>query len=114
MSSQNGNEREALDVVIERAETDPAFRARLLAEPHRAIHDAFGVRIPEDFRLRFVERPADVDALVVLPDLRSPRQAPDELSEHDLESVTGGAHAHNAHLAWKGTVPPKASGSHSF
>lgn len=113
MPSNSSSEREAIDLVVARAETDPGFRSQLLAEPHRAIHDAFGIRIPEDFRIRFIERDTDVDALIVLPDLRPPQPLADELSEHDLESVTGGTHAHNAHLAWKGTVAPKASGPHS-
>jgi len=91
-------EQDAMSAVMARAEIDAAFRHRLLAEPRQAIYDTFGIRIPEQFRIRFIERSADVDALVVLPDLR---EAAAELSDHDLEQVTGGAHAHNAHLAWK-------------
>jgi hypothetical protein len=108
------NEREALDAVIARAETDTEFRAQLLSEPRVAIHAAFGVRIPDDFRIRFIERDSNIDALIVLPDLRMshPAAAAEELSEQDLEQVTGGAHAHNAHLAWKGAVAPKPAPSH--
>ena len=61
---------DVLSAVLARAETDVAFRARLLTEPHRAIEDAFGIQVPHDFRLRFIERHSDVDALVVLPDVR--------------------------------------------
>lgn len=91
---------DALTAVLARAEIDVTFRKRLLTEPHRAIHDTFGVHVPEEFRLRFIERDPDVDALVVLPDVRS---AASDLSDEDLEQVTGGVHAHNSHLAWKGT-----------
>ena len=97
---------DALAAVLARAETDVPFRKRLLAEPHRAIQDAFGIQVPPDFRLRFIERHADVDALVVLPDLRHEEG---ELTVESLEHVAGGAHAQNAHLAWKGSFVPKAS-----
>ena len=69
---------DVLSAVLARAETDVAFRARLLTEPHRAIEDEFGIQVPPDFRLRFIERHSDVDALVVLPDLRlAPSRAAD-------------------------------------
>lgn len=98
-----------MSAVLARAETDAAFRQRLLVEPRQVIHETFGIRIPERFRIRFIERHTDVDALVVLPDLRS--QAT-ELSDRDLEQVTGGAHAQNAQLAWKSAAKPKSSSQH--
>lgn len=100
------NNSDALNAVLARAEIDVAFRQQLLSEPHRAIRDTFGVAVPPEFRLRFIERSDDTDALIVLPDLRRDDL---ELSGDDLEQVTGGAHVHNAHLAWKGAVPQKAS-----
>lgn len=103
----SSSERAALDSVVARAATDRSFRDRLLAEPRAAIYDAFGIRIPDDFRIRFIERHADVDALIVLPDFQIPDRSAAELSDRDLEQVTGGAQAHNAHLAWKGAVGPK-------
>jgi hypothetical protein len=87
MSSLNPTERSALDAVVERAATDRAFRASLLTDPHAAIQQAFGVRIPADVRIKFIEKSADVDSLIVLPDLRGPAG---ELSDSDLESVAGG------------------------
>jgi hypothetical protein len=108
MPAPFGNERETLDAIILRAETDSSFRDQLLADPRTAIYSAFGVRIPESVRVRFIERDADVDALIVLPDLRSQSTTSGaELSDQDLEQVTGGAHAHNAHLAWSRAVVPK-------
>jgi len=70
---------DVLSAVLARAETDVAFRARLLTEPHRAIEDAFGIQVPQDFRLRFIERQSDIDALVVLPDLRPADGEPADL-----------------------------------
>lgn len=101
------NERTVLDAVLDRSRTDVAFRVRLLSEPRDALLDAFSVRLPADFRIRFIERDSDVDALVVLPEVGPPISIdPNELADDDLEQVTGGAHAHNARLAWKGAVAP--------
>jgi hypothetical protein len=75
-----------LQRVSERSATDPAFRAKLLTDPKSAIHEAFGVRVPAGFRLRFIEKGVDDDALVVLPD---PATA-GELSDDLLDAVAGG------------------------
>ena len=105
------SERSALDAILARSRTDVAFRLRLLSEPREAIRDVFDVRLPADFRIRFVERDPDVDALVVLPEAAPPMTAdPNELADDELEQVTGGAHAQNAHLAWKGAVAPPPPG----
>ena len=101
-SAPDDEERDAMRAVLARAETDANFRQQLLVEPRRIIYETFGIRIPEQFRIRFIERERDVDALVVLPDLRA---SANELTDQDLEHVTGGAHASNAHNAWKGAKP---------
>jgi hypothetical protein len=62
---------EALSRVIARATTDPEFRRRLLIDPRPAIQEECGITIPADFRIRFIERGTDVDALIVLPDFES-------------------------------------------
>jgi hypothetical protein len=80
-------EDEAIKAIVDRASRDQAFRHDLLTDPRSAIERAYGVTIPPTYRIRFIEKAADVDALVVLPDF-----APDgELSERDLEHVAGGA-----------------------
>lgn len=71
--------------VLERATGDRAFRARLLSNPASAIRNEFGVIFPRDYRIKFIERPRDVDALVVLPDVDC-----GELDEGELEQVAGG------------------------
>ena len=72
--------------VIERASSDREFRVRLLADPGSAIRHAFGVILPHNYRIRFIERPRELDALIVLP---PPGHV--ELDEEDLEQVAGGA-----------------------
>lgn len=70
--------------VVERASTDAEFRARLLKDPAAAIRHAFGVILPHHYRIRFIERPRELDALIVLPPFG------EELDEDDLENVAGG------------------------
>ena len=80
------DERDLVQDIIERAATDAQFRRRLLEESEAAIRDEFGVRPAEGFDVRFIEKPEDVDALIVLPDFR-----PDgRLTEKELDEVAGG------------------------
>lgn len=76
-----------LQQVAARATTDRAFRERLLIDPGGALYAAFGVTLPSGHRIRFVEKPADVDTLVVLPDVLTPSN---ELDDDDLDAVAGG------------------------
>ena len=89
-----------LEGVLHRAASDPEFRAGLLADPGAAIHAAFGVTLPREFTVRFIQKPADVDLLVVLPDA----VGEDELSDDDLEQVAGGTGAADA--KWSEPPPP--------
>lgn len=93
MQPSRESERRALDSIVARATVDRAFRQKLLADPRRAIHDELGLTIPSHFRIKFIERGPELDALVVLPDLRD---GAEELSEDELEAVSGGAHLHAA------------------
>jgi hypothetical protein len=78
---------EALEQILTRAAVDLDFRKALLVDPRKAILDGLGVRIPASFRVKFIERGKDVDALIVLPDLR---RQDDELDDDCLDSVAGG------------------------
>lgn len=80
-------QQEALEQILTRATVDLDFRKALLADPRKAILDGFGVRIPATFRLKFIERSKDVDALIVLPDLQ---RQDGEIDDDDLEMVAGG------------------------
>jgi hypothetical protein len=86
MSAHGKKSEDLLKEVLERAATDKEFRARLLAEPVSAIRMAFGVILPHNYRIRFIERPRDLDALIVLPDVGGRG----ELDEDDLDLVAGG------------------------
>jgi hypothetical protein len=80
--------KEALEQILTRAAVDLEFRKALLVHPRKAILDGLGVRIPAKFRVKFIEREKDVDALIVLPDLR---RHDCELDDGDLDGVSGGA-----------------------
>lgn len=77
---------QALSALAARAVTDAPFRTRLIADPHRAAREA-GIPLPADARVRFDERPAGIDHVVVLPDLE---QVGEPLTEDELEGVAGG------------------------
>ncbi len=72
--------------IRERAATDLEFRNGMLTDPNRAIAKAFGVPIPDGLRIRAIERAADVDLLIVLPEFRGNR----ELTDDELDIVAGG------------------------
>lgn len=92
-----------LQSILERSATDPEFRRRLLERPNDAIRTEFGVRVIDDFRVRFIEKPRELDALVVLPELRAVA-LDGELSEHDLEQVVGGTDGGG--ITWEEEPPP--------
>lgn len=89
-----------IEAVVHRAGSDRVFRQQLLADPAAAIQAAYGVSLPAGFRVRFIETPADLDVLVVLPD----PAAEEELSDDDLEKVAGGTD--NTPGRWSDPTPP--------
>ncbi len=99
-------QQQILDAVLERATVDRDFRQQLLTDPRRAIQTAFGVVIPAEFRMKFVERDPDVDALVVLPDFKNENGSDGELSENELETISGGM-GHDARWSPRTHLPPK-------
>ena len=76
-----------LAAILERSATDREFRQDLISRPDEAIRSAFGIRIPDGYRIKFVERDPAFDSMVVLPDLIS---SDAELSLDELEAVAGG------------------------
>lgn len=76
-----------LDEILERAATDREFRRGLLERPKRTIFETFGVRVPKEYRILFLERDPEYDSVVILPDFRDEMA---ELSDDDLEDVAGG------------------------
>ncbi|HEX8391714.1 MAG TPA: NHLP leader peptide family RiPP precursor [Longimicrobium sp.] len=90
-----------LEAVVHRASGDRVFRQQLLADPAAAIRAGYGVTLPAGFRIQFVEKPATLDVLIVLPELA----AGEELSDDDLEAVAGGTAG-----AWSPPPPPPPPG----
>lgn len=84
-----GEHQQAIDAILKRAVHDRDFRSQLLTDPRKAIQGAYGVTIPPTFRIRFMEKDTDLDALVVLPDFHP---ADGALSDDQLEHVAGGMH----------------------
>jgi hypothetical protein len=65
------------------------FRARLISDPAGAIEETIGVplsTLPRPINVKFVEKEAGVDAVLVLPDFAEAG----ELSDSELEAVAGG------------------------
>ena len=73
---------EILAAVRERAESDAAFRALLLANPAAAMSDVLGMPVPDAVSIT-VHEESPTDIHLVIPALNT-------LSEEDLETVSGG------------------------
>jgi hypothetical protein len=80
--------------LIERSLQDEAFRQRLLADPHAALEEELGARLPKEVEVRAVEETADTIYLV-LPNASTAGEG-GELSDTELEAVAGGWDAHTA------------------
>lgn len=91
---------QALEAVLERSAVDIKFRKQLLSDPRKAIQDAFGVIIPANFKVKFIEKDPGIDALVVLPNFQS---QDGELNDSDLEAVAGGVEPPNP--TWADGIP---------
>jgi hypothetical protein len=77
--------------LIDRSLQDEEFRQRLLADPKGAIEQELGSRLPESVEVRAVEETPEIIYLV-LPSA-SPLGQVEELSDQELEDVSGGKSA---------------------
>ena len=68
--------------ILRKAEEDGEFRSRLIADPKAAISAETGTTIPDGFDIVVHEDSATTAHLVLPPS--------EELSEAEMESVTGG------------------------
>ena len=71
-----------LKKLVAKAEEDTDFRGRLLANPHSALKEVFGIDVPEDFSVMVHEEDART-AHLVLP-------ASPELTDVQLQQAAGG------------------------
>jgi hypothetical protein len=74
--------------LIQRSLEDEGFRQRLLADPHAALEEELGARLPKEVEVRAVEETPDTIYLV-LPSASQVGEG-GELSEEEIESVAGG------------------------
>jgi hypothetical protein len=80
---------ETLSVIFRRSASDAEFRRLCLTAPDAALEEAGGFPIPDEERgkVRFSETH---DGGILLPAFGSRRAAPDELTDAELEMVSGG------------------------
>jgi hypothetical protein len=76
--------------VLDRAETDPEFRAKLLENPKDALEEQFGIATPANISVRVIEeQPGEV--ILVLPARHMGSGT--MLSDEELERAAGGLSA---------------------
>ena len=74
-----------LNALAKQAHEDPAFKERLLSNPKSVLSEK-GINLPESLHLKIVE---DTDPRLIT--LHLPPTPSGELSEEELEKVSGGA-----------------------
>jgi hypothetical protein len=55
--------------IVERAQSDPAFRARLDEDPRAAVGELLGIELPERIEVRVVSERSDLMCIVLPVDL---------------------------------------------
>ena len=75
--------------LIVRSVEDEEFRRRLLAGPKATVEEELGTKLPDWLDVMVVEETAETIYLV-LPSAGSPEAVGGELSDRELETVSGG------------------------
>jgi hypothetical protein len=91
MSNETQNDDVIFEQMLKRSATDAEFRARLVNDPASAIEETIGVplsTLPRPINVKFIEKAAGVDAVLVLPDFVEVGS----LSDAELEAVAGGVY----------------------
>jgi len=78
-------------VVVEKALTDAAFKAELIANPRATVEKTFNVTLPAEVKIEVQQAPANTVVLSLPYELSG--GADGELSDSDLEAVAGGSKA---------------------
>ena len=89
MMSEGSGRAEMERRLIEKSIEDEAFRRRLLADPKAAVEQELGTQLPEEVRVVALEESADTIYLV-LPSTSMAGGEGGELSDQELQSVSGG------------------------
>lgn len=76
----------AINGLLEKAESDPVFKQRLLASPRAALEAALGQSLPPAAKVSVHEHDANCVRLLLAP----PAARNEELSDQELEMVAGG------------------------
>jgi hypothetical protein len=87
MSQQSESRKEFEASIVARAEADPAFREALLSNAKATIEKELGVALPAELEWRALEETPMVRYLVL------PARGDGEMSELEIEGVTGGINA---------------------
>ena len=74
--------------LIVKAMKDESFRKNLLENPKAAIEEETGIKLPESINLKVVEENPSTFYMVLPPKINP--ETEDELSEAELEMVSGG------------------------
>lgn len=78
---------EILDVIIQFAQDNPSYRGALLKDPKAVLAKQMNTELPSDLTVKVVEETANT-IYVIAPYV--PPSEGDELSDADLEKVSGG------------------------
>ena len=94
MENLNQKRQQLEQALIEKAMNDEAFRNELIANPKEIIEKETGMKLPEAFNVKVLEENPQ-SFFLVLPAKVQPGTE-DELSEAELEMVSGGYDPENS------------------
>ena len=87
-SGQQGSNQQLLQAQVQdRASKDQAFRQQLMEDPKGTLEATFDVQIPDFIEIQVVEESPSRIYLVLPP---AAQEAGQELSDQDLQAVSGG------------------------
>lgn len=78
--------------MLDKADDDLAFRARLLAEPRAVVEEEFGIEVPESVELRVHEDSRSVMHFVLPPEPK--------LDMQELRTAAGASGCHSNNPCW--------------
>ncbi len=93
-------QQEAQEKIFRMAANDADFRALALRDGRAAVEEATGRKLPEGFKIRFVD-PAGAHLTAVLPRAAYEEE---ELAEFELAAVAGGKGGHSTSGRGGGTA----------